>query len=91
MNLRTAINTNERESNIHESLYFVSFMNLNAIDAAMICRTIEIMSAISLTILTGYCPAKIEVIYSITIFGAGKYWLKGTKVQRSNAQKSKFQ
>jgi hypothetical protein len=41
--------TKERESNIQESLYLVSFMNLNAIDAAMICRTIEIIRAISLT------------------------------------------
>ena len=49
MILRTAIKTKERESNIHESLYFVSFMNLNAIDAAMICKTIEIIRAISLT------------------------------------------
>jgi hypothetical protein len=39
----------ESESRIHESLYLVSFMNLNAIDAAMICKTIEIMRAISLT------------------------------------------
>jgi hypothetical protein len=45
------MNTNERESNIQESLYLVSFMNLNAIDAAMICNTIEIMRAISLTIM----------------------------------------
>jgi hypothetical protein len=41
---------NERESNIHEILYLVSFMNLNAIDAAMICKTIEIIRAMSLTI-----------------------------------------
>jgi hypothetical protein len=42
--------TKERESNIHESLYLVSFMNLSAIEAAMICKTIEIKRAISLTI-----------------------------------------
>jgi hypothetical protein len=41
--------TKERESNIHDSLYLVSFMNPNAIDAAMICKTIEIIRAISLT------------------------------------------
>jgi hypothetical protein len=41
--------TKERESNIQESLYFVSFINLNAITAAMICRIIEMMRAISLT------------------------------------------
>jgi hypothetical protein len=41
--------TKERESNIHESLYLVSFMNPNATDAAMICKTIEIIRAISLT------------------------------------------
>jgi hypothetical protein len=41
--------TKERDSNIHESLYLVSFMNLNAIEAAIICKTIEIKRAISLT------------------------------------------
>jgi len=45
--------TKERESNIQESLYLVSFINLNAIEAAMICRTIEITSAINLTITMG--------------------------------------
>jgi hypothetical protein len=44
------MNAKERESNIHESLYLVSFMNLKAIIAAMICRTIDIIRAISLTI-----------------------------------------
>jgi hypothetical protein len=42
--------TKDRDSNIHDNLYLVSFMNPNAIDAAMICRTIEIIRAISLTI-----------------------------------------
>jgi hypothetical protein len=46
---RTAMKTKERESKIHDNLYLVSFMNLNAIDAAMICKTIEIIRAISLT------------------------------------------
>ncbi len=41
---------NDNESSIHESLYFVSFMNLSAIDAAMICSIIDMISAISLTI-----------------------------------------
>ena len=42
--------TKESESNIQESLYFVSFMNLKAITAAMICRIIEINNAMSLII-----------------------------------------
>ena len=42
--------TKESESNIQESLYFVSFMNLNAITAAMICRIMEINKAMSLII-----------------------------------------
>jgi len=46
---RTDMKTKERERRIHESLYLVSFMNLNAITAAMICKTIEIIRAISLT------------------------------------------
>jgi len=43
------MNAKERESNIHDNLYLVSFMNLRAITAATICRTIEIISAMSLT------------------------------------------
>jgi hypothetical protein len=50
MILRTAMNTKERESNIHESLYLVSFINLKAINAAMICKTIDMIRAMSLTI-----------------------------------------
>jgi hypothetical protein len=49
MILRTAMNAKDRESSIHESLYLVSFMNLNAITAAMICKIIEIIKAISRT------------------------------------------
>jgi hypothetical protein len=36
----------------------VSFMNLSAIDAAMICRTIDIIRAISLTIGVRLCSYK---------------------------------
>jgi hypothetical protein len=50
MILRTAMKTNEIESNIHDSLYLVSFINRKAIMAAMICNTIDIIRAISLTI-----------------------------------------
>jgi hypothetical protein len=45
------MNTKERESNIHESLYLVSFINLNAITAAIICSIIEMIRAISLTMI----------------------------------------
>jgi hypothetical protein len=41
--------TKERDNNIHDSLYLVSFMNLNAIEAAMICSTMDKIRAISLT------------------------------------------
>jgi hypothetical protein len=44
------MNANESDNNIHETLYLVSFMNLKAITAAIICRTIDIISAMSLTI-----------------------------------------
>jgi hypothetical protein len=63
MTLLTTINTNASESRIHEILYFVSFMNLRAIDAAMICSTIEIIRAISLTMAARDYFTKIEVIY----------------------------
>ncbi|MCD4770361.1 MAG: hypothetical protein K8R35_09355 [Bacteroidales bacterium] len=36
---------NAVESRIHESLYLVSFINLNAIDAATICKPTDITSA----------------------------------------------
>jgi len=42
--------TNDRESKIQESRYLVSFMNLKAMTAAMICNIMEIISAISLII-----------------------------------------
>jgi hypothetical protein len=42
--------TKESESRIHDNLYLVSFMNPNAMDAAMICNIIEIIRAISRTI-----------------------------------------
>jgi hypothetical protein len=45
------MNTKESESRIHESLYLVSFMNPKAIDAAMICKIIEMIRAISLTMV----------------------------------------
>ncbi len=44
----TAMNTNESDRRIHDSLYFVSFMNLRAMEAAKICRTIDIIRATSL-------------------------------------------
>jgi hypothetical protein len=51
MILRTAMNVKARERRIHDSLYLVSFINLKAIEAAMICRTIEIIRAMSRTII----------------------------------------
>src|SRR5450759_518561 len=59
----TAMNANVRESKIHDSLYFVSFINLKATTAAMICRTIEIISAISRTIGIEFILQKYENIY----------------------------
>jgi hypothetical protein len=46
-----AMNTKESDSRIHESLYLVSFINLRAITAAIICSTIEMIRAMSLTII----------------------------------------
>jgi hypothetical protein len=46
----TAINAKEIDSKIHDTLYLVSFMNLSAVDAAIIISTIEIIRAMSLTI-----------------------------------------
>jgi len=43
--------TNESERSIHESRYLVSLMKLRAKEAAIICSTIEIMRATSLTIM----------------------------------------
>ena len=50
MKVRTDIVTNEADSSIHDSLYFVSFINLMAIEAAIICSMIEMIMATSLTI-----------------------------------------
>jgi hypothetical protein len=50
--------TNDRESNIHESLYLVSFMNPKATEAAMICKIIEMIRAINLTICNGVLDYK---------------------------------
>jgi hypothetical protein len=72
MIFRTAMKTKERDSNIHESLYLVSFMNLNAIDAAMICKTMEIISAISLTITGTEFYYKNSSYLTITLKGKDK-------------------
>jgi hypothetical protein len=53
-----AIMANERERSIHDRRYFVSFMNLSAIEAAIICRTMEIIRAISLTMTIGIIMQK---------------------------------
>ena len=45
----TAINTNDNDKSIHESL-LVIFINLNATTPAITCRIIEITKATSLTI-----------------------------------------
>ena len=50
--------TKDKERSIQETLYFVSFMNLRAIDAAMICKTIEITSATNFTMVKQAIPGK---------------------------------
>ena len=47
-------------------------MNLNAIDAAMICKTIEIIRAMSLTMESRYYHTKIEVNLSKSLTGRDK-------------------
>jgi hypothetical protein len=56
------MNTNARDKNIQESLYLVSFIKLSAIEAAIICRMIEITRAIS-RIMTSAIFTKVGVIY----------------------------
>jgi hypothetical protein len=64
--------TKESDSNIHESLYLVSFMNLNAIDAATICRTMDMTSAISFTITGQELLYKNRSYLTITLKGENK-------------------
>jgi hypothetical protein len=47
----SAMKAKESDRRIHESLYLVIFMNPRAIEAAIICRTIDIIRATSLTII----------------------------------------
>ncbi len=61
------MNAKEIESRIHESLYLVSFINLKATEAAVISRTIEIISAKSLTMLTEIYSYKNRRYLSITL------------------------
>jgi hypothetical protein len=51
MKVRIAIRTKDVERSIHESLYLVIFINLSAIEAAIICSAIEINRAMSRTIV----------------------------------------
>jgi hypothetical protein len=65
MIFRTAIKTNAREIRIHESLYLVSFINPKAIEAAIICSTIEIIRATNLIIMDQGFITKVRGIFSI--------------------------